>query len=75
MVFHEQVYQVRAELVSGPAHGEKFITTGPDLPGKVYEINPRLITMIKENIFRGDATECPYEHIDNFNLACGTLQL
>ena len=51
MVLQEQVYQVAAELVVGPARGENFITTSPDLPGKVYEINPQLIAMIKENIF------------------------
>jgi hypothetical protein len=75
MVFQEQVYQVGVELVAGPARGENLIKNGPGLPGKLYEINPRLIAMIKENIFQGDATECPYEHIDNFDLACGTLQL
>ena len=75
MAFQEQVYQVGAELVARPARGENFITMGPDLHGKLYEIKPRLIAMIKENILQGDATECPYEHIDNFNLACGTLQL
>lgn len=40
-----------------------------------YEINPVLIVVRKLNIFRGDSTKCTYEHIDNFNLACGILQL
>ena len=51
MVLQEQVYQVGAELVAGPTRAENFITTGPDLLGKVYEINPRLIDMIRKNIF------------------------
>ena len=51
MVLQEQVYQVGAELVAGPARGENFITIGPDQPGKIYEINPWLIDMIRKKIF------------------------
>ena len=44
-------------------------------PGKIYEINARLIAMVKGNIFQGYATEFPYMHIKKIDLARGTFQL
>ena len=63
MVLQEQICQVEVELVAGPPRGENVILVGPDLPSKIYEINPRLIAMVKENIFQGYEIECPYKHI------------
>ena len=60
--------------MAGPSRRENVISFGPDLLGKAYEINPRLIAMVKENIFRGYATECSYMDITKFDLACGTFQ-
>ena len=75
MILQEKICQVGVEIVAGPSGGENVILVGPDLPGKKYKINPWLITMVKENIFRGYATECPYMHITKFDLACGNFQL
>ena len=47
MVLQEQIYQVGVELVAGPARGENYISIGPDLTGKTFEINPRLLEMLK----------------------------
>ena len=58
-----------------PSRRENVISFGPDLLGKAYEINPRLIDMLKGNIIQGDAIECPYMHINKINIACGTFQL
>ena len=51
MVLPEQIYQICVQLVARPARGENFISIGPDLSGKVFEIDPRLIDMVKENTF------------------------
>ena len=75
MVLQEKICQVGVEYVVGPSLGENFISVGPDLPGKIYEINPRLIAMVKENIFCGYSAECLYKHIKDFNRACETFLL
>ena len=53
MAEQEQLYQVGVLNVEGPARGEHFISIGPDSAGKTYEINPWLLGMLKEMVFRG----------------------
>ena len=66
MVLQEQIYQVGVEIIAGPAQGENFISVGPDLTGKTYEINHRLLDKLKNITFRGDGTESPYVHVQEF---------
>ena len=75
MVLQDQICQAGAEFVAGPYRGENVISVGPYLASKIYEINTRLIAMVKGNIFQGYATECPYMNIKKIDLACGTFQL
>jgi hypothetical protein len=51
MVIQEQLYQVGVLNVKGPAQGEHFISIGPHSNAKTYEINPRLLVMLKDMMF------------------------
>ena len=62
-------------MVACPTRGENFISIGPDLSGKIFEINPQLLEMLKKNTFWGEGSESPYKHIKAFQFACGTFQL
>ena len=62
MAVQEQIYQVGVEMVAEPARGENFISIGPDLTGKFFEINPPFLDMLKKKTFLG---ACWYSRIYN----------
>jgi hypothetical protein len=75
MAKHEQLCQLAAISVTGPCLGDNFIFIGPRPAGETHEINPRLLNMLKGVVFRGDGTENPYEHVQQFNEICETFKL
>ncbi|KAL1216928.1 hypothetical protein V5N11_018732 [Cardamine amara subsp. amara] len=47
----------------------------PIIEGKEYEIDPEMITLVKQNQFRGLSSESPTDHIEDFDDLCSITTL